>query len=70
MFINNNSKENTLENTLKSVKIKNIKFTVVPAIGEQKLYYKNINSFAEGFIPSEDSLVENELSFRISSKDN
>lgn len=70
LFINNNSKENTLENTLKSVKIKNIKFTVVPAVGEQKLYYKNINSFAEGFIPSEDSLVENELSFRISSKDN
>lgn len=70
LFINNNSDENTLENTLKSVKISNIKYSVEPTVGEQKLYYKNINSFAEGFIPSEENLIENELNFEISSNDN
>ncbi|MBR0351558.1 MAG: hypothetical protein IJH76_07085 [Clostridia bacterium] len=70
LFINNNSNENTLENTLKSVKIDNIEFTTKPSVGEQKLYYKNINSFAEGIIPSEDNLIEKDLDFSISSKDN
>lgn len=70
LFINNNSNENTLENTLKSVKINNIKYTTKPTVGEPKLYYKNINSFAEGIIPSEYSLIEKELDFNISSKDN
>lgn len=69
LFINNNSNENTLENTLKSVRIDNINYPTKPEIGEQKLYYKNINSFAEGFIPTEDNLIEKELKFNISSDD-
>ena len=69
LFINNNSNEYTLENTLKNVKINNIKYITKPTLGEQKLYYKNINSFAEGFIPNEDNLISNELEFNISSND-
>lgn len=69
LFINNNSNENTLENTLKSVKINNLKFLEEPSIGNQKIFYKNINSFAEGLIP-ENNIFEDELVFNISSKDN
>lgn len=69
LFINNNSDENTLENTLKSVKICNLKFLTTPSVGEQKIYYKNINSFAESTIP-ENFEFDNELVFNISSNDN
>ena len=69
IFIDNNSNENTLENTLKSVKINNLKFIVTPSVGEQKIFYKNINSFAESTIP-QDFGFENELVFNISSNDN
>lgn len=69
LFINNNSSENNLENTLKSVKINNLKFIDTPTLGTQKVFYKNINSFAESLIP-ENNLFENELVFNISSKDN
>lgn len=70
IFINNNSKNYSLENTLKSVKINNVKYLVKPTVGKQHLYYKNINSFAEGFIPNDENLINNELIFNISSKDN
>lgn len=69
LFINNNSKENTLENTLKNVKINNLKFSTSPEIGKQNIFYKNINSFAENIIPQE-NVFEDELIFNISSNDN
>lgn len=69
IFINNNSDEHNLENTLKSVKIKNLKFITTPSVGEQQIFYKNINSFAENSI-SKDFAFDNELVFNISSKDN
>lgn len=68
LFINNNSTESTLENTLKSVKINNLNFSTIPSVGNQKLYYKNINSFAESTIP-ENYAFEDEIIFNISSKD-
>lgn len=69
LFINNNNKENSLENTLKSVKIKNLKFLQTPSVGNQKIFYKNINSFAESIIP-ETNIFEDEIVFNISSEDN
>ena len=69
LFINNNSNENTLENTLKSVKINNLKYQKEPSIGTPKIFYKNINSFAEGKL-LDNNLFENEINFNISSNDN
>ena len=69
IFINNNNTENTLENTLKNVKINNLQFSTTPSVGSQKVFYKNINSFAESKIP-EDNVFENEMNFNISSNDN
>lgn len=68
LFINNNDNETTLENTLKSVKINNLNFINTPSIGTQKVFYKNINSFAESMIP-ENNIFDGELKFNISSKD-
>lgn len=68
LFINNNSEENTLENTLKNVKISNLNFIKKPSIGLPKIFYKNINSFAESTLITENQF-ENELNFNISSSD-
>lgn len=68
LFINNNSDENNLENTLKSVKINNLQYIESPEFGIMNLFYKNINSFAENMIP-ENNKFENELVFNVSSND-
>ena len=69
LFINNNSEENTLENTLKNVKINNLHFLDTPSVGTQNIFYKNINNFAENTLP-QNNAFENELIFNISSNDN
>ena len=69
LFINNNSTENTLENTLKSVKLTNLQFIEKPSLGNPKITYKNNNSFAEATLIDE-NIFENELIFDISSNDN
>lgn len=66
LFINNNSEENTSKNTLKSVKINNINFTIFPLLGTPKLFYKNINNFATSYF-DENYFIDNELNFNISS---
>lgn len=69
IFINNHAGENfTLENTLKSVKLSEIKFNLEPSIGIPKLYYKNINNFAK---PEYDKTqeIDSSLEFAISSED-
>lgn len=69
IFINNHAGENfTLENTLKSVKLSEIKFNLSPTMGTPKLYYKNINTFAK---PEYDKNQEinDTLEFLISSED-
>lgn len=68
LFITSTSEEKTLENTLKKVSINNIKYTSSPALGEPKLYYKNINNFAKSEISEENSINEN-LDFNITSAD-
>ena len=57
----------TAENTLKNVKITNIKFTKKPEIGNGNIYYKNVNNFAKSEI-NEKNKIENELQFETTSE--
>ena len=57
-----------MENTLKEVKISNIKFTKTPSVGEPKLYYKNLSNFASSNT-SESNIIQSDLNFSISSDD-
>lgn len=69
IFINNNSEENTTENTLKKVKIDNIKLTKEPTVGQPNLYYKSINNFAKSEF-DESNIIEKKIEFEITSEDN
>lgn len=68
IFIDNNSEENTLENTLKKVKITNIKFNKEPTVGEPNLYYKQIDNFAKSEL-DENNVIDRELEFEVTSED-
>lgn len=68
IFINHNSTENTLENTLKSVSIENVEFTKLPEQGQAHLFYKNLNDFAKPYIPETEPIDKN-LSFDIISEE-
>ena len=68
LFLTSPSEEITLENTLKKVWIDNIKYTNTPSVGEQKLYYKNINNFAKNDI-IEDNIILDKLEFNVTSED-
>ena len=67
-FITSSSSEKNSENTLKNVFINNIKFNRTPEVGEQNLYYKNINNFAKSDIINE-NLITDKLEFNITSED-
>jgi len=69
IFINNSTKEFSMENTLKSVSIKNISFNYLPILGTPNLFYKNLNDFASPNI-LEENLLDSELNFSVSSDDN
>lgn len=60
--------ELTQENTLKTVVISDIEYTLEPSIGTVNLYYKNINDFAT---PEylEENLIENSITFDTTSED-
>lgn len=60
--------EDTLENTLKEVSLSNIKFSQPPSIGTPKLYYKDLNKFANSAI-DDSNLIDNHLAFSITSED-
>ena len=68
IFIDNNSDENTMENTLKNLKISNIKFSKEPLQGKPNLYYKSVKNFAKSEI-DEENLINQELQFEITSND-
>ena len=68
IFINNNSEENNAENTLKKVKIDNIKITKEPTVGQPNLYYKSINSFSKSEF-DESNIIEKEIEFETTSED-
>lgn len=67
-FITSSSSEKNSENTLKNVFIDDIKFNTSPEMGEQNLYYKNINNFAKSDIIKE-NLITDKLEFNIISED-
>ena len=68
LFIDNNSEKDTTENTLKNVKISNIKFTKKPTVGKPNLYYKSVQNFAKSEI-DENNIINEELKFEITSED-
>ena len=70
IFINKNSLESTLENTLKDVTLKNFSIDESPIDGQPCLYYKCLNQFAKSLLPnqlenSSENLkpIDSELSF-------
>ena len=66
LFINNNSDSYTMENTLKSLKIENIKINNLPKIGTPNLYYKDLNQFASSEFLDENK-INSMLDFTITS---
>lgn len=66
---NKTSDENlTAKNTLKSVVVDNINFSLSPSVGTPNLYYKNINDFASPTF-SEDNLINNSIIFDTTAED-
>ena len=68
LFIKNTSDEDTLENTLKKVRIENIQFSNIPKLGKPNLYFKSINDFAKSNI-TEGNKITDSFEFTISSSD-
>ena len=68
IFINNSNNEFTLENTLKSVSIKDISFNTLPSLGTPNIYYKSLTDFATPNV-LEDNLLDSELDFSTSAED-
>lgn len=67
LYINNHNNNYTSENTLKTLKISNIKFSNIPKLGNPNLYYKSLKNFAQSTI-NENNLINNDLNFIISSE--
>ena len=72
IFINNHIEEYenqyTAENTLKSVSIDDITFSLAPSLGTPNLYYKNINDFTKPAFKS-DNLIDKSITFETTSED-
>ncbi len=61
------SQEKTLENTLKSVRIQNFNYSILPELGEPKLYFKSLNQFAKSNLIQENE-IHDSLDFAITSE--
>lgn len=68
LFIKNTSDEDTLENTLKKVRIENIQFSNTPKLGNPSLYFKSLNDFAKSDITEENKITDS-FEFTVSSSD-
>lgn len=69
--INNTTDDNieyTPKNTLKSVSLDNINFSLIPDIGTPSLYYKNINDFASSKYSNE-NIIKDSITFDTTSED-
>lgn len=64
LYINNHNNDYSSTNTLKTLKISNIKFSNIPKLGNPNLYYKSLNNFAQSTI-NENNLINNDLNFII-----
>lgn len=67
LFIDNGSEEDIMKNTLKKVKLTNIKFTKEPIVGKANLYYKQIDKFAKSEF-EENNKIDKEIEFEITSE--
>lgn len=67
IFLNPVSNELNSKNTLKSVNINDIEYTLAPSIGKQNLYYKNLSDFATPKF-SEENLIDKSLNFETTSE--
>lgn len=67
IYINKNSDNTSLENSLKSVYIDNINFSKIPEIGTPTLYYKNINNFGKSIF-LENHKLDDKLFFDVTSE--
>lgn len=72
IFINNHTDEfegkQTAENTLKSVTLSDIQFSLKPNHGTPNLYYKNINDFTKSSYEN-DNLINDSITFDTSVED-
>lgn len=68
IFLNPNSEDLTSKNTIKSVILENIKFSLPPSVGKPSLYYKNINDFAKPVF-SKENLINEAITFDTTSED-
>ncbi len=69
LFINNHADGNfTAENTLKSVNLSDIQFSLSPSVGTPNLYFKNLNDFTTSQY-DEANKIENTLDFTTSAED-
>ncbi len=68
IFLSPNSEKLTSKNTIKSVILEDINFSLLPSIGKPSLYYKNINDFAKPTFLKE-NLINNAITFYTTSED-
>lgn len=72
IFINNHTDEfngeYTAENTLKTVTLSDIQFSLKPNYGTPSLYYKNINDFAKSSY-NNDNLINDNITFNTTAED-
>ncbi len=68
LFIKHISEEDTLENTLKKVRIENVQFSNIPKLGTPRLYFKSIHDFAKSTV-TEENQITNSFEFTVSSAD-
>ncbi len=67
IFISPNSEELTAKNTLKSVVLSDIEYSLNPSLGTPDLYYKNINDFATSKFNKE-NLINDSITFETTSE--
>ncbi len=68
IFINHNQEELTHKNTLKSVVLSDINYSLSPTIGKANLYYKNINNFATSKF-DKNNIIDKTITFDTTSED-
>ena len=68
IFLSPDSENLTSKNTIKSVILENIHFSLPPSIGKPNLYYKNINDFAKPIFLKE-NLINEAITFDTTSED-
>ncbi len=69
IFISTYKEKFDLENTIKSVELSDINYSLLPSIGTQSLYYKPLPDFTTSKF-SKDNIIKNSIKFNSTSEDN